>query len=81
MHSLFTTGKQRSQREWDASAAGLTQATWISLLDWAVLTGGIQLGDVVTILVLWALAMAFMLTPPVIPAASVLFTRMLKKAR
>jgi len=64
-----------------ALAAGLTLATWISLLDRAALTGNIQPGDVATILGLWALAMAFILTPPVIPGASVLFTRMVKKGR
>ena len=64
-----------------ALAAGLALATWPSLLDRAALTGSVQPGDVAVILGLWALAMAFILIPPVIPGASVLFTRKVKKGR
>jgi len=60
---------------------GLTLVTWPSLLDRAVLTGSFWSSDVVTILRLWALATFFILIPPVIPRASVLFTRMLLKGR
>ena len=62
-----------------ALAAGLSLATWPSLLDRAAVIGGIQPGDAVAILGLWALAIAFTLIPPVIPEASIRFTRMLKK--
>jgi hypothetical protein len=64
-----------------ALAAGLTLATWISLLDRSALTGSIQPGDLATILGLWALAMAFIVIPPVIPGAFGLFTRMFKQGR
>jgi len=64
-----------------ALAAGLTLATWISLLDRIALTGSTQPGGVATILGLWSMAMAFILIPLAIPGASVLFTRMLMKGR
>jgi hypothetical protein len=64
-----------------ALAAGLALATWPSLLDHATLASSIQPGDVTAILGLWALAMALILTPPVIPGACVLFTRLSKKGR
>jgi hypothetical protein len=62
-----------------ALAAGLALATWPSLLDRAALAGSISAVDAATTLGLWAAGLAFILIPPVIPGASIIFTRMLKK--
>jgi hypothetical protein len=64
-----------------ALTAGLTLATWTSLLDRMALTGSIQPGDAAAIFGLWSLALVFILIPLVIPEASVRFTRVLKKGR
>ena len=64
-----------------ALTAGLALVTWPSLQDQATLTGSIWLGDMAAKLGMWALATVFILIPPIVPGAWILFTRMLKKVR
>jgi hypothetical protein len=64
-----------------ALTAGLTLATWPSLFDHAVLAGSIQPVDLTLLLGLWALVMALIVIPPVIPGAFGLFTRIFIKGR